>query len=215
MIFTTRADRRAFRIEEELADSIDLMVSSLRSGVGMMDALESSVAESRGRFRDLLEDVIARIRFGEAPAAAIATMGERVPLESFWLFSMTQRVHWEVGGAVARNLAAVGIFVRDRLEMRRLILAQSTQARISMLFVALLTYIIGALVWYSNPPRMEEFVSSRIGLIPHLRGGHASGHRGLLDHPSESDGDLSAPLAADRSGGPLRPWSPSVSSSWC
>ena len=158
------ADRRAFRMEEQLADSIDLMVSSLRSGVGMLDALENTVVETRGRFRALLEDVLARIRYGESPGAAVATMGDRVPLESFWLFSMTQRVHWEVGGAVAKNLAAVGVFVRDRLEMRRIMLAQSTQARVSMVFVAVLTYFIGAMVWRSNPARMEEFLSSSVGL---------------------------------------------------
>lgn len=158
-------DRRAFRMEEELADAIDLMVSSLRSGVGMLDALEIAVQETRGRFRDLLDETLQRIKYGDSPAVALAGMGQRVPLESYWLFSMTQRVHWEVGGAVARNLAAVGAFVRDRLEMRRIIIAQSTQARISMLFVAVLTYLIGALVWKSNPPRMEEFLSSQTGLL--------------------------------------------------
>ena len=34
-----------------------------------------------------------------------------------------------------------------------------------MLFVGVLTYIIGALVWKSNPPRMEEFLSTRLGLV--------------------------------------------------
>lgn len=163
VIADIRAARFAARLETQLADAIDLMISSLRAGSGWSDALENAVREVRRPLRPVLETALGRLRYGESPAVVLGDLSDQVRLESFWLFSLTQQVQQGVGGSVAKGLAAVGRFIRDRVEMRRMLSSQSTMARLSMLFVTVLTYLIGAVIWFNNPDRVRLFLEGEIG----------------------------------------------------
>lgn len=156
-------ERRSIRLEQQLADAVDLLVASIRAGAGLLDALEIVVRESSRPLRPELEDALARIRFGESPARVFGDLGRRVPLESFHLFAVSQSVHWEVGGSLAASLTSVGRFIRDRVEVRRRIAVQSAQARASTVAVAAATYFIAFVGWRSQPERMEGFLGSTAG----------------------------------------------------
>ena len=97
--------RKAARIEVELADTIDLMIGALGAGAGVMVALESAVFESREPLRTPLEEMIGRIRLGDDPKTVFHGLYQRVPLETFLLFSSALAVQWETGGSLAPTLA--------------------------------------------------------------------------------------------------------------
>jgi tight adherence protein B len=157
------AERRVQKIEVQLADAIDLMVGALRAGAGLTKALESAVYESRPPLREQLDEVAGRIHFGDDPQVAFRSLTERVPLETFLLFSSALSVHWEVGGSLAPTLATVGRTIRDRIELSRRMRAMSTQARVSIIAVMGITYFIAALMWSNDPARMKGFLSTSIG----------------------------------------------------
>jgi len=157
------AERRVQKIEVQLADAIDLMVGALRAGAGLTKALESAVYESRPPLREQLDEVAGRIHFGDDPQVAFRSLTERVPLETFLLFSSALSVHWEVGGSLAPTLATVGRTIRDRIELSRRMRAMSTQARVSIIAVMGITYFIAALMWSNDPARMQGFLSTSIG----------------------------------------------------
>jgi tight adherence protein B len=157
------AERRVQKIEVQLADAIDLMVGALRAGAGLTKALESAVNESRPPLREQLDEVAGRIHFGDDPQIAFRNLTERVPLETFLLFSSALSVHWEVGGSLAPTLATVGRTIRDRIELSRRMRAMSTQARVSIIAVMGITYFIAALMWSNDPVRMQGFLSTSVG----------------------------------------------------
>ncbi|HEV7998617.1 MAG TPA: type II secretion system F family protein [Planctomycetaceae bacterium] len=157
------AERRVQKIEIQLADAIDLMVGALRAGAGLTKALENAVYESRQPLREQLDEVAGRIHFGDDPQLAFRNLTERVPLETFLLFSSALSVHWEVGGSLAPTLATVGRTIRDRIELSRRMRAMSTQARVSIIAVMGITYFIAALMWGNDPVRMQGFLSTNIG----------------------------------------------------
>jgi Flp pilus assembly protein TadB len=157
------AERRVQKIEVQLADAIDLMVGALRAGAGLTKALESAVYESRPPLREQLDEVAGRIHFGDDPQVAFRSLTERVPLETFLLFSSALSVHWEVGGSLAPTLATVGRTIRDRIELSRRMRAMSTQARVSIIAVMGITYFIAALMWSNDPARMQGFLSTSNG----------------------------------------------------
>jgi Type II secretion system (T2SS), protein F len=78
-------------------------------------ALESAAQESRPPLREQLDEVTGRIHFGDDAQAVFRSLTERVPLETFLLFSSALSVHWEVGGSLAPTLATVGRTIRDRI----------------------------------------------------------------------------------------------------
>jgi Flp pilus assembly protein TadB len=157
------AVRRVSLVETQLADAIDLIVSSLRAGAGMMQALESAARESRAPLVDQLDDLVGRIRFGDDPAMVLNELSEKFPLETFRLFTFALAVHWEVGGSLAPTLATVGRSIRDRIELGRRIRAQSMEAQVSVVGVLAISYAIALVMWKTNPERMEQFIASSLG----------------------------------------------------
>jgi tight adherence protein B len=157
------AARKTLLIEQQLADSIDLMVASLRAGAGLMNCLEAAIREARNPLRPQLEEVLARIRYGDDPVSVYEGLMARVPLETFRLFCAAMMVHQEVGGSLAPTLATVGRIIRDRIELTRRVRSLSVQSRASTVAILFTTYFIGVVLWRTDPDRMEEFLGNTIG----------------------------------------------------
>ena len=154
---------RIGKLEQQLADSIDMMVAGVKSGSSLQSALESSVAEARQPWRGEAEQLVSAIRYGQDPVEAAMDLSDRLPLESVVLFCQTLAVNWRVGGKLSITLANVGRTIRDRIELSRRMHAMTTQARMSVISVIAVTYFIGAMIWRNDPPRMNGFLTSTIG----------------------------------------------------
>lgn len=157
------AARRTARIEGQLADAIDLMVAALGAGASVTDALDSATRESRNPLRAQLEDVVGRIRLGDDPRMVYRGLTQRVPLETFLLFSSALSVQSETGGNLAPTLASVGRTIRDRIEIARRIRSNSAQSEVSTVAVLMLTYFIALVVWRTNPGQMNQFLATSVG----------------------------------------------------
>ena len=167
-VFLTLADesrvtKSVQRLELQLADAIDLMVGSVRAGMGAVDALESARRETKKPLQPLFGELIGRMRLGDDPQVAVRILHDRVPLESYRLFASALSVHWEIGGSLGPTLTGVGRTIRDRVELGRRVKAQATQARVSVIVFVLVTYFLGIVSWQSNPDRMESFLGSEFG----------------------------------------------------
>jgi tight adherence protein B len=158
------ATRKSIMIEAQLGDAIDIMVGALRAGSSMVNALEAAASEARRPLRPQLQEVLGRIRFGDAPQAVLRALLARVPLEAFRLFVTALSVHWEVGGSLAPTLATVGRTIRDRVEVRRRINSLTIESRASIVAVMCVTVFIGIVMWRTDPSRMVLFLTSEIGL---------------------------------------------------
>ena len=155
--------RRIARIETQLADGIDLMVAALGAGASVTDALENAMRESRSPLRPQLEETVGRIRYGDDPRTVYRRLTERVPLETFLLFSSALSVQSETGGSLAPTLASVGRTIRDRIEISRRIRSNSAQSQVSTIAVMMLTYFIALVVWRTNPEQMSQFLATSVG----------------------------------------------------
>jgi tight adherence protein B len=155
--------RNAHRLDTQLATAIDLMVAALSAGAGVSDAIESASNESKAPLGAELQELLGRIRYGEAPQRVFEDFAKRIPLEAYRLFSFTMAVHGEVGGSLAPTLATVGRSIRDRIEIGRRIRAQSTEAQASVIGIVCVTYFLGVLMWRTNPGHFESFMKHPVG----------------------------------------------------
>jgi tight adherence protein B len=158
-----RGDQQASIIEAQLATAIYLMVGSLRAGASLLSAFDSALEEVGPPLRPYFQEVAGRIRLGDDPRAAVSDLQVHVPLETFRLFATSLAIHWEVGGSLATTLSTVGRTVRDRIELARRVRAQSVEAHASVGVVLLITYVLGFLMWRTNPDRLNVFLASNIG----------------------------------------------------
>ena len=157
------AEQRAATIETQLSAAIDLLVGSLRAGASLLAAFESALQEAEPPLRPHLQEVAGRIRLGDDPRIAVSELPVHVPLETFRLFATSLAIHWEVGGSLATTLSTVGRTVRDRIELSRRVRAQGIEANASVAVVLLIAYVLGFLMWRTNPDRLEGFVKTGFG----------------------------------------------------
>jgi tight adherence protein B len=157
------AARHAARLETQLADAIDIMIGAVGAGASVGTAIEAAITECRAPLRPYLEEVAGRIRLGDEPAEVFRSLSERVPLETFLLFTSALSVHWEVGGKLSSTLTTVGRTIRDRIDVSRRIRSNTAQSQFSTLAIVGLTYFIAVIVWRNGPEQMEEFVRSSVG----------------------------------------------------
>lgn len=157
------ADHRTTRMETQLSEAIDLLVSSLRAGSAVLAAFEVSLRDAQPPLRPYIEEVVARVRLGDDPREAILEFADRIPLDTVRLFAVSLAVHWEVGGSLAHTLASVGRTIRDRIELGRRVRAQAIEAHASVAAVLLIAYLLAFLMWRASPERMEAFLGSATG----------------------------------------------------
>jgi tight adherence protein B len=157
------AEGKAQAIEMQLAEAIDLLVGSLRAGSSLLAAFEAALQEASPPLKPYLQEVAGRIRLGDDPRVAVSELPVYVPLETFRLFATSLAIHWEVGGSLATTLTTVGRTVRDRIELARRVRAQGIEAHASVAVVLVLAYVLGILMWRTNPERLQAFINTGIG----------------------------------------------------
>jgi len=157
------ADQQAMLIESQLAAAIYLMVGSLRAGASLLAAFESALEEIGAPLRPYFQEVAGRIRLGDDPKSCVSDLQVYIPLETFRLFATSLAIHWEVGGSLATTLSTVGQTVRDRIELSRRVRAQGVESHASVAVVLGIAYVLGFLMWRTNPDRLEGFVRTGVG----------------------------------------------------
>jgi Flp pilus assembly protein TadB len=155
--------RHIAKLERQLADAIDIMVGAVSAGAAIGPAIESATAETDRPLKPYLQEISGRIRLGDEPAAVFRSLADRVPLETFLLFTSSLAVHYEVGGRLAPTLATVGRTIRDRIEVTRRIQSNIAQSQFSTFAIIGLIYLIAVIVWRNGPEPMREFVTSSVG----------------------------------------------------
>jgi tight adherence protein B len=150
-------------LERQLADAIDIMIGAVSSGAAVGPAIDAATMETDRPLKPYLEELSGRIRLGDEPIQVFRSLADRVPLETFLLFSSSLGVHYEVGGRLAPTLATVGRTIRDRIEVTRRIQSNIAQSQFSTFAILGLIYLIAVIVWRNGPEPMREFVTSTVG----------------------------------------------------
>ncbi|QDV45846.1 Bacterial type II secretion system protein F domain protein [Stieleria neptunia] len=155
--------RHIAKLERQLADAIDIMVGAVSAGAALGPAMDAATLETDRPLKPYLQEIAGRIRLGDDPASVFRSLADRVPLETFLLFSSSLAVHFEVGGRLAPTLATVGRTIRDRIEITRRIQSNIAQSQFSTFAILGLIYLIAVIVWRNGPEPMREFVTSTVG----------------------------------------------------
>jgi len=154
---------RLSQLESQLADAIDVLVASVSSGASLQASLTQASEYTPMPLRDELSEMVARLRLGDSAPDVFDLLRQRVPTETFRLFSTTLTVNWTVGGELAETLSAIGTTIRDRLAIARQIRTLSTQGTLTTMTVLAVVWFMAAMMWQSDPPRFTAFLQSEVG----------------------------------------------------
>ncbi len=157
--------RRLRAFNDQLGDTINLMVNSLRAGYSVMQAMDAVAQEMGTPISTEFGRVGQEVQLGLTLEQALSNMLRRVPSDDLDMMITAVNVQREVGGNLAEVLDSISHTIRERIRIKGEIRALTAQSRISGYMVALVPIILAVVVYLIQPDLMSLLFTERCGWI--------------------------------------------------
>jgi tight adherence protein B len=152
------------QIEQELPESLDLMVSALRAGHSLVAALRLVAYESpqpiAGEFRICFDEQ----NYGLELRTAMDNLVTRVPLQDLRIVVTAILIQKESGGNLAEVLDKASYVIRERFRLKRQVRVHTAQGRMTGWILSFLPLILGLALYFVNPQTMSILWTRPIGI---------------------------------------------------
>ncbi|MEI7548549.1 MAG: type II secretion system F family protein, partial [Actinomycetota bacterium] len=132
---TIRADRRRQAFSEQLPDLLQLLVSSLRAGYALLQAVDSVSGQSPEPARTEFQRVLFEVRIGRDLKESLDAMAARMQSRDFDFVVAAIEINREVGGQLAGVLETIAETIRERQRLARQIRVLTAEGRMSVGFL--------------------------------------------------------------------------------
>jgi tight adherence protein B len=143
-LLSGRIERRKRQFAQELPDTLQMVVSSLRSGFTLQHGIENAVRDSEGPVAAELRRALSETRLGGELEDALEGVGTRTGNPDMQWLVMAIRLQREVGGNLSEVLQTTADTMREREELRRNVHALSAEGRLSATILLALPVLLTA-----------------------------------------------------------------------
>lgn len=157
--------RRLRAFNDQLGDTINLMVNSLRAGYSVMQAMGAVSQEMGPPISVEFGRVVQEVQLGLTVETALGNMLRRVPSEDLDLMITAINVQREVGGNLAEVLDAISHTIRERVRIKGDIRALTSYGRGAGNLISVVPVILAVIVYLINPGFMGLLFTHRCGWI--------------------------------------------------
>lgn len=155
--------RRQKAFTEEFANSIDVIVRGVKSGLPVNDCLKLIATESPEPVRTEFQDIVEGQRVGVTLEQGLAKIYERMPLPEVNFFQIVLAIQQKTGGNLAEALSNLSKVLRERKKMRGKIQAMSQEAKASAGIIGSLPPGVMLLIYFTSPGYMDVLFSTTAG----------------------------------------------------
>ena len=156
--------QRFGKFEQELPQSLDLMVSALRAGHSLVSALEIAAKESPDpvgyEFRICFEEQ----NYGLELKTAMNNLAARMPIHDLRVVITAILIQRETGGNLAEVLDKAAHLIRERFRLRRQVKVHTAQGRLTGWILSLLPPVLGFALYMVNPDTMRLLWTRPLGV---------------------------------------------------
>jgi tight adherence protein B len=157
-------ERRRAKFAEFLPDSLQMLTSTLKSGFGILQALDNVAEEAPEPARSEFRRVLLEIRLGRDMGSALHGLADRMQSEDFeWVVGAID-INREVGGDLAMILQHVGETIRERQRLLRHMQALTAEGRLSAYILTGLPVGLVMVMAVIDPEYLDR-LRSGIGLV--------------------------------------------------
>ena len=143
--------RRQKKFLAEFANSIDIIVRGVKSGLPLNDCLKIIASESPVPVGPEFKEIIEAQRVGLPLDQCMTNMFERMPLAEVNFFAIVLSIQQKSGGNLAEALGNLSTVLRERKKMLGKIQAMSQEAKSSAGIIGFLPIGIMIMVYLSSP----------------------------------------------------------------
>lgn len=149
-----RRARRLKAFNEQLGDTINLLVNGIRAGYSMLQAMRAVSDEMAPPISTEFGRVVQEVQLGIPLEEALDHMLRRVPSEDLDMMITAMNIQREVGGNLAEVLETISSTIRERVRIKGEIKALTAQGRISGYMIAAVPIVVAFLIYLINPEFM-------------------------------------------------------------
>jgi tight adherence protein B len=147
--------KRLKAFDDQLADTINLIVNGIRAGYSILQAMEAVSREMGPPIATEFERVVQEVQLGLTLEQSLGNMLRRIPSDDLDMMITAINVQREVGGNLAEVLDTISYTIRERIRIRGEIRAQTAYGRGAGNMLSAIPVILAVVIYLINP----EFMS--------------------------------------------------------
>jgi tight adherence protein B len=157
--------RSAFRkkFTLQLPDAIDLMVSVLRSGHSIPQAVKTVAEEIADPCGAEFKEILHRMNLGQPLSEAITYSCEKFQSYELDLIRRAVAIQAQVGGSLSELLDKTNTTLRQRLKLVQQVSVLTAQSRLTAIIVGLLPIVVVAGLNFMSPGYLNPLLDSSFG----------------------------------------------------
>ena len=162
-LFGWQQRRLANQLFRQLPDTIQIVASTVRSGLPVNEAFHTIAREMPQPTAGQFAIVCSELSLGRPPEEAVEGVYRRTQVAEYAMFAVTLAVQLKSGGSLTETLQILGDTVRQRVALAARAKALAAEVIFSAKALSLAPFIVGGLLYWINPQSVDLLFSDPIG----------------------------------------------------
>jgi len=157
--------KRYQQFEAQLVDGLLVLSNALRSGMNLVQAIETLEQEMEAPISQEFGLVIRENRLGVNIEEALENLAKRIPSEDLSLLVTSINIVHGMGGNLMEIFDSMAEVIRERNKLKGKTDALTSQGKLQGIIVGLMPTVIGIIMYFMDPSAMQRMFTSAIGII--------------------------------------------------
>jgi tight adherence protein B len=154
-LFGGQQRRLANQLFQQLPDTIQLVTSTVRSGLPVNEAFRTIAREMPQPTAGQFAIVCSELSLGRPPEEAIEAVYRRTQVTEYGIFAVTLAVQLKSGGSLSETLQTLGDTVRQRVALAARAKALAGEVIFSSRALSMAPFIVGGLLYLISPQSID------------------------------------------------------------
>jgi tight adherence protein B len=154
-LFGWQQHRLATQLFRQLPDTIQIVTSTVRSGLPVNEAFHTIAREMPQPTAGQFAIVCSELSLGRPPEEAIEAVYRRTQVTEYAMFAVTLAVQLKSGGSLAETLQTLGDTVSQRVALAARAKALAGEVIFSSRALSLAPFVVGGLLYLSSPQSID------------------------------------------------------------
>ena len=163
VLFGWQQHRFAIQLFRQLPDAIQLVTSTVRSGLPVHEAFRTIAREMPQPTAGQFAIVCSEVNLGRPPEEAVEAVYRRTQVAEYAMFAVTLAVQLKSGGSLAETLQNLGDTVSQRVALAARAKALAGEVIFSSRALTISPLIAGGLLYAANPQNVDLLFSDPVG----------------------------------------------------
>ncbi len=163
LVVAHMAKRRQAKFVGEFANSIDVIVRGVKSGLPLNECLGIIARESPSPIREEFQEIVEQQRVGVPLSECFERMMSRMPLPEVKFFAIVISIQQQAGGNLSEALGNLSGVLRDRRRLQAKVKALSAEAKASAAVLGALPFIVMTMVYVTTPNYIAILWTAKMG----------------------------------------------------